>query len=58
MRYLKNACAQFDDLADASASAAGDLQLLEVVFVNVFRQLQCLQCFDAVGWAAGRAFGL
>jgi len=56
MRYLKNSCAQFDDLADASA--AGDLQLLEVVFVNVFRQLQCLQCFDTVGWAAGRAFGL
>ena len=27
-------------------------------FSCVFWQLQCLQCFDAVGWATGRASGL
>jgi len=25
---------------------------------GVINRLQCLQCFDAVGWAAGRASGL
>jgi len=29
-----------------------------VNFCIVCRQLWCLQCFDAVGWAAGRASGL
>jgi len=24
----------------------------------VFLALQCLQCFDTVGWASGRAYGL
>ena len=28
------------------------------VFVTVFMVIVCLQCFDAVGWAAGRASGL
>jgi len=25
---------------------------------NLYRRAICLQCFDAVGWAAGRASGL
>ena len=28
------------------------------IFVLDIDNLQCLQCFDAVGWAAGRASGL
>jgi len=28
------------------------------VFVDVLHSILCLQCFDAVGWAAGRASGL
>jgi len=27
-------------------------------FIHVWHKTQCLQCFDAVGWAAGRASGL
>jgi len=27
-------------------------------FIRVRRQVFCLQCFDTVGWAAGRASGL
>jgi len=27
-------------------------------FYTVSHEKQCLQCFDAVGWVAGRAFGL
>jgi len=36
------------------------LQLLLRVTVIILTLLvvQCLQCFDAVGWAAGRASGL
>ena len=30
-----------------------NLNFLSVVFLTI-----CLQCFDAVGWAAGRASGL
>ena len=26
--------------------------------IIISKWLQCLQCFDAVGWAAGRASGL
>jgi len=35
-------------------------QLLTInVFIHVFcTRLSCLQCFDAVGWVAGRASGL
>jgi len=29
-----------------------------LMFIMTFICLQCLQCFDAVGWAAGRASGL
>ena len=28
------------------------------IFVIVLGRLGCLQCFDTVGWAAGRASGL
>jgi len=37
------------------------LQLKEVVCgwcYDLLFFVSCLQCFDAVGWAAGRAFGL
>ena len=30
---------------------------LGLVFVHLFK-FMCLQCFDAVGWVAGRACGL
>jgi len=33
------------------------MKVVERIFDHRIRQ-QCLQCFDAVGWAAGRAFGL
>jgi len=29
-------------------------RLFQVVYIGIW----CLQCFDAVGWAAGRASGL
>ena len=29
-----------------------------IVSFPVLSQLKCLQCFDAVGWAAARASGL
>jgi len=29
-----------------------------VVIIVISQSIQCLQCFDAVGWAAGRASGL
>jgi len=28
------------------------------IWVSFIYNCCCLQCFDAVGWAAGRAFGL
>jgi len=33
------------------------LMLIDCFALTVY-QLLCLQCFDAVGWAAGRASGL
>ena len=36
--------------ADLEVSATAERDLLRI--------RMCLQCFDAVGWAAGRAFGL
>ena len=36
-------------------------KVIKVIFVRLFARFQwfeCLQCFDAVGWAAGRASGL
>jgi len=33
-------------------------QVLHFHFVVVVISIFCLQCFDAVGWAAGRASGL
>ena len=32
--------------------------VLLLLIINRFVQRQCLQCFDAVGWAAGKATGL
>jgi len=32
--------------------------LLEAVSSTYLFSLSCVQCFDAVGWAAGRASGL
>jgi len=37
------------------------LKALVIVFewiMKCMREMKCLQCFDAVGWAAGRASGL
>jgi len=31
--------------------------LVDIQMLSLF-QFQCLQCFDAVGWAPGRASGL
>ena len=31
---------------------------LQCISVSAFIYLQLSQCFDAVGWAAGRAYGL
>jgi len=30
----------------------------EIIFCCFWGQVLCLQCFDAVGWVAGRAFSL
>ena len=42
--------------AAAAGAAAGGTQ--KNLFIDNWRRLLCLQCFDAVGWAAGRASGL
>jgi len=31
---------------------------LSVNNVNVASVVECLECFDSVGWASGRAYGL
>ena len=36
----------------------GEQCLLVLVSLGLFLSQTCLQCFDAVGWAAGRASGL
>jgi len=35
-----------------------DMCILSFIIYRCLYYLQCLQCFDAVGWAAGRASGL
>jgi len=32
--------------------------VVTAVFISLLATFFCLQCFDAVGWAAGRASGL
>jgi len=34
------------------------VRYLDVYIYSMSVAVECLQCFDAVGWAAGRAFGL
>jgi len=41
--------------------ARGSLELVHKEHLNIYLcklHSECLQCFDAVGWAAGRASGL
>jgi len=40
-----------------TSSATACMYCIQVLLLVCFL-LQCLQCFDAVGWAAGRASGL
>jgi len=42
----------------ANRPVAGVLSSLLLVFTGELVSEDCLQCFDAVGWAAGRASGL
>jgi len=34
------------------------VRYLDVYIYSMSVAVECLQCFDAVGWATGRAFGL
>jgi len=36
----------------------GGLTILPTIIIGALRHTACLQCFDAVGLAAGRASGL
>ena len=31
---------------------------IQTTVTHIFTYMKCLQCFDAVGWVAGRASGL
>jgi len=48
-------------IVDIGVVASLDVSYIKPLCCNIFlisfRQI-CLQCFDAVGWAAGRASGL
>ena len=48
------ACFKFGDTSVFSRL----LIIIVVVVIVLCLQCLCLQCFDAVGWAAGRASGL
>ena len=54
-------CGSFLNMMFNQFSAVGEVLLLYFLFINELCNLyiyQCLQCFDAVGWAAGRASDL
>ena len=44
-------------LLNLSSKKMRNTELLQRGFL-LFKVVLCLQCFDAVGWMAGRAFGL
>ena len=43
-----------------SSNETGDYRLVFIISILLLRDIlnACLQCFDAVAWAAGRASGL
>jgi len=41
-----------------SSSVNSTIVILDILYMMNVRVYSCLQCFDAVGWAAGRASGL
>ena len=45
-------------LAEATLSVHAGLSLIFHVYWLIVYCINCLQCFDAVGWAAGRASGM
>ena len=45
-------------IEESSSSTSSSLIILRCNFVDVFRVINSLQCFDTVGWATGRASGL
>ena len=47
----------FFDIADKQSTVVVK-QLVTIIYFSITGILLCLQCFDAVGWAAGRASGL
>jgi len=41
------------------AASKRGIKIVSIIFLTeYFRSVLCIQCFDAVGWAAGRASGL
>jgi len=54
-RNCKNNTAKQHKKARLSCTKANLKMNIAILHV---RHLKCLQCFDAVGWAAGRASGL
>jgi len=41
-----------------SVHSADFIDVDDVYLYRIYIYIYCLQCFDAVGWAAGRASGL
>jgi len=60
--YLEQPATRLDDRgADDTSSEEGSCNgsiIVMVIFYKLLQCFECLQCFDAVGWAAGRASGL
>ena len=46
-----------EDTWDDTESESSEQQIRKVKYIAIVIYI-CLQCFDAVGWAAGRASGL
>ena len=59
-RRSMSAWTRYAAAAAAAAAAASTFQSVDSVqsILLLISQVFCLQCFDAVGWAAGRASGL
>ena len=62
LQYCKNYAVYFVEIctADVESIVISKVKMIQgsVELCSVCVDLICLQCFDAVGWAAGRASGL
>jgi len=45
-------------IADITADMTADIICSYLVIADITPDMNCIQCFDTVGWVAGRASGL